>query len=40
MRWLDVITDSMDMGLSNFQELVKVTEACCVAVQGVAKSQI
>ena len=40
MRWLDVITDSMDMGLSNFQELVKVTEACCDAVQGVAKSQI
>ena len=34
MRWLDGITDSVDMGLSNFQEIVKVREAWCAAVRG------
>ena len=39
MRWLDNVTDSMDMSLSNFRERMKDRKVCCAVVHGVSKSR-
>jgi len=40
MRWLNIITDSIDMNLSKLKEIVKDREAWCTTVHEVTKSQI
>ena len=40
MRWLDVITSSMDISLSKLREMVKDMEACHATIHGVLKTQI